>query len=253
MFYPDQKLVFIGGLHRSGTSLLHAMLREHPSVSGFHNTGVPEDEGQHLQTVYQAAYRYGGPGKFCFDPNAWLGETSPLVSDDTRKALLNDWGKYWDINCSVLLEKSPPNLIRTRFLQALFPEAYFIIVVRHPAIVSLATQKWSDTSINSLLSHWQTAHNIFLNDKPHLHRVVIIRYEDLIRKKEKTLEKLCNFLGITPYQSTEELSAKVDEKYIIKWKNFQLRHPIRSRLAWRRTSLAAQFDYQWNAPYLKQN
>ena len=47
-------LVFVGGLHRSGTSLVHRCLALHPAVSGFSGTGVPEDEGQHLQTVYPA-------------------------------------------------------------------------------------------------------------------------------------------------------------------------------------------------------
>ena len=50
-----QQLVFVGGLHRSGTSLVHRCLAEHPSASGFRNTGVWEDEGQHLQTVYLPA------------------------------------------------------------------------------------------------------------------------------------------------------------------------------------------------------
>jgi len=45
------RIVFVAGLHRSGTSLVHRCLAAHPDVSGFADTGVPEDEGQHLQTV----------------------------------------------------------------------------------------------------------------------------------------------------------------------------------------------------------
>ena len=52
-------LVFVGGLHRSGTSLVHRCLASHPAVSGFSDTGVPEDEGQHLQTVYPPDFRHG--------------------------------------------------------------------------------------------------------------------------------------------------------------------------------------------------
>jgi hypothetical protein len=47
-----ERLVFIGGLHRSGTSIVHRCLSDHPDVSGFQSTGVWEDEGQHLQSVY---------------------------------------------------------------------------------------------------------------------------------------------------------------------------------------------------------
>jgi hypothetical protein len=50
-----QRLVFVGGLHRSGTTLLGRLIAQHPDVSGFAETGVPADEGQHLLSVYPTA------------------------------------------------------------------------------------------------------------------------------------------------------------------------------------------------------
>ena len=76
----DKTFVFIGGLHRSGTSILHRLLCEHPDTSGFEDTGVPEDEGQHLQSVFEPAYIHGGPGEFAFHAEAHLTEKSSLVS-----------------------------------------------------------------------------------------------------------------------------------------------------------------------------
>ena len=65
----EHRFVFLAGLHRSGTTLLARLLAAHPEVSGFSGTGVPADEGQHLQTVYPAAKVYGGPGRFGFAPS----------------------------------------------------------------------------------------------------------------------------------------------------------------------------------------
>ena len=51
----DHRLVFVGGLHRSGTTPLTRCLAAHAQISGFAHTGVEEDEGQHLQTVHPPA------------------------------------------------------------------------------------------------------------------------------------------------------------------------------------------------------
>jgi len=56
----DHRLVFVGGLHRSGTTPLTRCLAAHSQISGFEGTGVEEDEGQHLQTVYPPARAHGG-------------------------------------------------------------------------------------------------------------------------------------------------------------------------------------------------
>jgi hypothetical protein len=86
-----QRLVFVGGLHRSGTTPLARSLAAHPQVSGFSGTGVAEDEGQHLQTVYPPARAHGGPGRFALAAAAHLTEASPLLTPDTGARLLAQW------------------------------------------------------------------------------------------------------------------------------------------------------------------
>ena len=86
-----RRLVFLAGLHRSGTTLLARLLAAHPEISGFSGTGVPAEEGQHLQSVYPAAKVYGGPGRFGFAPESHLTEESPLVSERSARAIYEDW------------------------------------------------------------------------------------------------------------------------------------------------------------------
>ena len=149
----NHKAIFLGGLHRSGTTLLHEILKAHPEISGFFNTGATQDEGMLLQTVYPTARKFGGPGRFGFAEAAFMDENHPLATAENSKKLFQEWSPYWDLEKPYLIEKSPPNLIRTRFLQKLFPNASFIILLRHPLAVSYATQKWSKTSIPSLIEH----------------------------------------------------------------------------------------------------
>ena len=108
----DKNFIFLAGHHRSGTSLLHEIIREHPLVSGFSQTGAPEDEGQHLQTIYNPAKAHGGPGKYIFDKRSYINEHHQLATEKSAKAILEQWKPYYDTSCSYLIEKSPPNLIR---------------------------------------------------------------------------------------------------------------------------------------------
>ena len=66
----DQLLLFVGGLHRSGTTMLARMLAEHPQISGFADTGAPADEGQHLQDVYPVISPGRQAGRFAFHGDA---------------------------------------------------------------------------------------------------------------------------------------------------------------------------------------
>ncbi|MBW2046055.1 MAG: sulfotransferase [Deltaproteobacteria bacterium] len=216
----NHKFIFIGGLHRSGTSLIHRCLREHPLISGFENSPSPEDEGQHLQTVYLAANYFGGPGRFAFYPDARLTEETSLVSEQNKLKLFNEWTKYWILEKPFLLEKSPPNIIRTRFLQALFPNSFFVIVTRHPVATCYSTMKWRPRqkfSAISLLKHWLVCHEIFDKDRQYLKNILVMKYEDFVTDYNNQLHRICNFLNIPTFQPSENILQQTNEEYFKIW------------------------------------
>jgi hypothetical protein len=227
----SQRLVFVAGLHRSGTTLLARCLAAHPAIGGLAHTGVPEDEGQHLQDVLPSAGALGGPGRFALRPEAHVTEASPLVSREAALRLLGAWNPYWDQTRPLLLEKSPANLLRTRFLQALFPRAAFVVVVRHPVAVSLATRKWCHRPLPWLLRHWLAAHATFREDRPHLRRILCVSYERLLRAPRATLAEVCAFLEVPPQADTAPVRAGANIRYFQRWRR-ALRGPLAPYARW---------------------
>jgi Sulfotransferase family len=243
------QLVFIGGLHRSGTSPFARCLAAHPMVSGFSDTGVEEDEGQHLQDVMPTGQPFGGPGRFALDPNSSLTETSPLVSPDNAERLSAQWSKHWDLSSPVLIEKSPPNIVRMRFLQALFPSSSFIMVVRHPVIVSLSTKKWAKgASYDTLFDNWFAAHDTMRRDAPQIQRLHIVKYEDLVLSPDDVLAETAEFLhldGTIPSDSLQGGRSSSYEQTWDEWRSsFNPVQRLRSmRLVRKYATRAAEYGY----------
>src|SRR5206468_1578940 len=102
--------------------------------------------------------------KYVFVCGLHRSGTSMLGRNIAR--LRASWHAYWDKSKRICVEKTPGNLLMTRFLQAAFPNSYFIVVKRHPVPVSIASQRWkiNITSLHSLFEHWLHCHELFEQD-----------------------------------------------------------------------------------------
>jgi hypothetical protein len=94
----------------------------------------------------------------------------------------------------------------TRFLQAAFPNSYFIVVKRHPVAVSMASQKWkvNVTSLYRMFEHWLHCHELFEQDKKCLKHVYELRYEDYVENPDKYHREIAAFLGTRVPEPSKE-------------------------------------------------
>ncbi len=211
-------MVFVGGLHRSGTSIMARTLETHPLLGGLHDTGAPEDEGQHLQSLYPTARHHGGPGRFAFDPAAHLTEQSVGDAEADSTRLVACWLPFADCSRPFVVEKSPPNLIRTRYLQALFPDARFVLVVRHPAVVAVRTRVWRrDLTIADLLRHWICAHDRMVRDQVMLRRSILVRYESFVDRPIDALTEVADLVGVDPDFDVSAVVASRSDRAFEEW------------------------------------
>lgn len=111
-----------------------------------------------------------------------------------------DWACRFSQGRGFLLEKSPPNTLRSRWLQHHFTPSRFIALVRHPYAVCEGITRRTRYSIAEAATHWALVHRILTEDMPHLDRTLVVRYEDLCERPAEYLARLESFLDLpTPF------------------------------------------------------
>ncbi|MDR7383821.1 hypothetical protein J2S48_003336 [Promicromonospora iranensis] len=122
---------------------------------------------------------------------------------DAGARLWASWSPYWDLDSTVLVEKSPPNLTKMRYFQEIFPKSRFIVVTRHPVVQALAVRKWATRTrgrftygFPRLVEHWVHAHDVFAEDALHIENLLVLRYEHLMREPARELGRVAEFLDI---------------------------------------------------------
>ena len=210
----EPRYVFVGGLHRSGTTLLADCLEAHPDVRGLPHALAPEGEGVFLQGAIPHDALAGVPGEWAGDPAMHMVEGGPWDRLEVAERLRRDWDRWYPPGGAWRVEKSPVNLLRARLYQQLFPACQFVFVVRHPVAVARATAKWSDRDEAGLVAHWEAAHRLWAEDAGRLHNWMVVRLEDLCADPERELARLFAFLRLEPAAPPRDVRGDPNADYL---------------------------------------
>jgi hypothetical protein len=104
------------------------------------------------------------------------------------------WDSYWDLTKPVLLEKSPPNIIRTREILAHFKPVKFVVMVRNPYAQSeglIRRNNWTvkfaaNFAVRCLRTQRDNANN--LDD------TLVLTYESLVQDPARACQDLATFM-----------------------------------------------------------
>ena len=189
----DASWIFVVGCYNSGTTLLADLLGRHPLISAL------PTEGHFLSRDLVKDYEVGLPRMWVKNEDLFrLRENDPGPS---VRRLKKEWCARLDTSKPFLLEKSPPNGARTRWLQHHFENPHFIVIVRDGFAVSEGIRRKAEPpggrwSIDEAAWQWARSNEVLLEDSERLAKVVWLRYEDLTERPQATLQKISDFLGI---------------------------------------------------------
>lgn len=202
---PD-KWVFIIGCYNSGTELLTHLLDEHPEISAL------PDEGQFLTDQLACDYEIGLPRMWTLREDVFRLTESDRGPDPAR--LKREWMIRLDRSCSVFLEKSPPNMARTRWLQEHFHNAHFIALVRNGYAVTEGIRRKAEPHhlpgnwpIALCARQWRRCHEVLIQDAVHLDRLHWLFYEDLTEDTEAAIGQILKFLDL-PREDTATMNIQ---------------------------------------------
>lgn len=242
---PDEDgagLVLVGGLHRSGTSFFARTIESAPGATGLRDTGRPQDEGQFVQDVFDNTPS-GSVGRFAFHPASHLTEAA--AEPDHGRRLLDAWSSYWDTGARLFVEKSPPNMLRTRYYDAVFPKAKQLMIVRSPIAVAMASQKWTYASVFGAVEHSLTAYEIMLRDLLRIEADwAVVRYESFVRDPVGVLAAATAAVGLDiGTVPAPEVRDGVNQEYADEFAGH--RNPPMRRRRWYRRILPRLRRFGW--------
>lgn len=184
------KWVFLVGCYNSGTTLLHDLLASHPMI------GSMPDEGQFFTDQLPIPRELGLRRLWALEPERFhIDERGGARIDVDR--LRRQWGaKFNDPARPVLMEKTPTNAARTRWLQATFPPAYFVGIVRDGRAVAEGIRRKTGHDLASAARQWARSNEIMLRDFEHLEHKRLVTYEQLTASPNEVVAGLLEFLEL---------------------------------------------------------
>jgi len=189
MLVGTHKWVFIVGCNNSGTSILQRIFDASGQVS------TMEFEGQRYTKVLPRAWRRG-------HERVWTEYKEDLVLQPGDRAmlkprLLHDWLRSLakPVN-SIVVEKTPANVLRMEWLQECFPDSCFIGLVRNGYAVAEGIRRKSNKSLERAARHWQAANATLLENCRGVNRYLEISYEEITEHPASSSARIAAFIGI---------------------------------------------------------
>ncbi len=200
----EERMIFVIGSPRSGSTLLARMLGAHSAIHG-----RPEP---HLLTPLAHLGYFENVEKAPYDHLQAQESVRAFVADlPNREAdYLDACRAYTDVlygrmlstsGKKMFLDKTPAYGLILDFISRLYPRAKYVVLTRHPvAVFSSYAESFFDGDFevalrhNPILARYVPAIARFLRERPA--PIIHVLYENLVRDPEREMRAIFRFLGL---------------------------------------------------------
>lgn len=229
--FESVNLVFIICRGRSGSTLLQSILDAHPEICA----PIESKFVLHLATKYKNVKNWDAQKiqRFCDDLYTnrkfrlfWKVDKNDLLEkfkkqdiqtfeDACKVVWLSHQSVFEKTQIKLIVDKNPPYSRYLDLLNALFPSAKFIYMTREPkSVVYSHIAAFQNRHIYRLALEWNLLNSLNLKFKKNYpHKIFTVKYEDLVRKPQKTFSGVFDFLKI-PFSKDLLNSFQTREKTI---------------------------------------
>ena len=214
--YPSDRCLFVLGCDRSGTTLLQRMLNAHSKIMVTYEWDI--------LNRYERVFRDHGLEALAdvVEKRGVLKARSILADQELqgrrddhlfamviarlfREHAKSQGKQYWG-------DKYPGYTRKVGRLAELFPNAFFVHIVRDPRAVALSWEKtrWGPNTAPAAATEWarRVEHARVAMQDLSAERSIAVLYEDLVNHPEQTLRNICRKFGVDFQPQMLESSTK---------------------------------------------
>ncbi|KAK7125419.1 hypothetical protein R3I93_020937 [Phoxinus phoxinus] len=194
-YNQNTPMVFVGGVPRSGTTLMRVMLDAHPDIRcGEETRVIPR-----MLAMRQALGRQDSGERWALEDE---GVSQEMLDAATSAFILEVIARHGE-PARVLCNKDPFTLKSAVYLSRIFPNSKFLLMLRdgRASVHSMISRRVTISGFNlssyrDCLTKWSNAIEVMLSQCMAVgqRRCMAVRYEDLVLQPRATMQRVLHFL-----------------------------------------------------------